>query len=533
MCRRDIFFIFLTTLLLALPASYEPHHFAKALFLGSFFQSLAFAFVLMWLTKRCHRCRMATWLVLFLLFVVETFTYLRFDSRFNPGILVLVLQTNWREMREFFSVYVLTLPSMLLLLNVVVVLLALLKVFAVLSEKPVLKCRPSIVVSVAAILFGLLLPLAPLPFPIGNNTLVEFFKSVDFVFKKHEELSAITQMVDRVKVSKTPEQKDAPLIVLVIGESFNKHHASVYGYGLPTTPTLATEKEQGRLLVYDGVKSSTNGTNVAMRLLFSLESCNSAATDSSRFVLMPVVFKKAGYKVAYFDNQYTRSSGGELDYSCGYFLNPPYINSHSFDYRNDELFDYDGDFIEHYADKFLKASKSLNIIHLMGQHFDASKRYPEAFRKFTAADVKRSDLSEGERSQVAEYDNATRYNDHVLARIFQIFAHEDAVVVYLSDHGEQIYDGKAHYFGRMFGSLKDPETLTNVYEVPFLVWCSDKYRTRHADQYEALRSMTSAPLCHDDTSYLLFHLAGIDFNYNNERRCLLHPYYTPHQPILE
>ena len=50
---------------------------------------------------------------------------------------------------------------------------------------------------------------------------------------------------------------------------------------------------------------------------------------------------------------------------------------------------------------------------------------------------------------MAHYDNATRWNDEVVDRILSNFANEDAVVVYFSDHGEEVYDGSISLYGRI------------------------------------------------------------------------------------
>ena len=42
--------------------------------------------------------------------------------------------------------------------------------------------------------------------------------------------------IEKIKVENSDQH--APLIVLVIGESFNKYHSSLYGYELKTNPLL-------------------------------------------------------------------------------------------------------------------------------------------------------------------------------------------------------------------------------------------------------------------------------------------------------
>ena len=532
----DILFIIVCTLLMSLPASYEPHHFAKALFAGALVQSFGYTLLLWLFTRKSAGIKKFVFTFLFVLFFIETFTYLRFDSRFNPSILTIILQTSIQETIEFLKTFVFSFSVLALIVVTVVVYYLLFKLIFN-SDRLVGYIRKiqlfimSVIISFSFSLFFL-----PLPFPLGHNTLNELFVSVDFVRNKHEEIEVMKEMLDRIEIYDTPEKDHVPVIVLVIGESFNKYHSSLYGYGLPTSPYLEKERDKGQLIVYSNAKSPTNGTSFAMRYVFTLKTCDNNSSLERQCILMPGVFKKSGYSVSYFDNQYTRSSGGALDYSCAYFLNPQYINDSCFDYRNTETCQYDGDFIDKYRDSLSKSNNSLNIIHLTGQHFDAESRYPEGFGVFGSKDIekmRRPDLNDSERQKVAAYDNATRYNDYVLNKIIQLFNDRDAVVIYFSDHGEQVYDGKQHYFGRTFGSVHDEETIKNVYQIPFMIWCSELFRTKHPEKYQALVDSKDDTICCDDIPYLLFDLADIDFNYSCNQRSFIHHSYQPHQTVYE
>ena len=516
---------------MSLPASYEPHHFSKALFAGALVQSAAYSVILAWLTRKSKVARNVVLVALALLFALETYAYITFDSRLTPSILTLILQTSWKEIGEFFSVYVWswrTLGFMAVLAVLVAAYCYVRRRFF--SDVAIRKWLKYAAIALTAT--GLALFFIPLPFPLGQNTLNQLYLSGQFVWETHQEIETMETMIDRINITKTPTEEDAPVMVLVIGESFNKYHSNLYGYALPTQPRLTEERDSGRLIVYTHAMTPTNGTAYAMRYLFTQKGCGETA-DSTDCVLMPAVFRKAHYQVAYFDNQYTRASGGSLDYSCGYFLNPEYINDHCFDYRNDQTMDYDADFVEHYRTAFRRHPRSLNIIHLMGQHFDAAKRYPESFDKLHASDIHRSDLNEGECTQVAQYDNATLYNDYTLARIFDIFKDVDAVVVYLADHGEQIYDDGEPVYGRMFGSQQSKATLKNVYQIPLMIWCSNTYQTKHPDDFRRLSDARDRTICAADIPYLLYDLAGIDFNYHHPERSFIQPSFQSHQTILQ
>lgn len=527
----NILFLFIITGLLALPASYEPHHFAKALLVGALMQSFAYGSIMLLVARRWRWLKRLLFTVVYILFCVETFLFLRFGSRLDPNMLTMALQTNMHEAGEFVSIYLVSLFTLVFLIVAIGIWSAVYQGLD--TEKNVvcltrwampIKCGIALLA-----ITGLAMPFIQLPFPLGENTFNRACSSFAFVIERHGEVDKMTETIDKIEVTHYPDETNAPVIVLVIGESFNKMHSSLYGYDLPTSPNLENEQRKGQLLVYDKAMSPTNGTDHAMRYIFSLKGCEPADTTYRQYVLFPAVFKKAGYRVAYFDNQYTRSSGGSLDYSCGYFLNPQYINDNCFDFRNSEIRIYDGDFVALYKHKFLKQAKSLNIIHLMGQHFDARLRYPtDGFSRFTYSDIKRSDLRDRERRQVADYDNATLYNDYVVNEIICSFKDCNTVVVYLSDHGEQVYEGPNRYFGRGFGSSEDPITVKSVYEVPFMLWCSDTFIKSNSSKFAALRRASNQRLCTADLAYLLFDLADIDFNYNVKSKSCIDKMYRPH-----
>lgn len=528
----DILFIIACTLMMSIPASYEPNHFAKALFVGSFFQSLSYTLLIFLLVRNNYAIRQVILTLLYILFFLETFTYIRFDSRLDPSIVTLILQTSPQETKEFLSIYLLDTTVLLSLLCMIVCYVLLFYILKFTQYIILVSFKKSLlIIPLLFILFGLSLFFIQLPFPLGNNTINELFISLQFVKDNHGELQQMEEMLDDIKIEKGTCNSKSPVIVLVIGESFNKYHSSLYGYSLPTSPKLCEEKRQHNLLVFNHAHTPTNGTSFAMKYLFTLKSCNS--TDSSKYILMPAVFRRAGYKVGYFDNQYTRFSGGSLDYSCGYFLNPQRINNSCFDYRNNDIMTFDGDFVKKYKRIFFKTPGSLNIIHLKGQHFDAAQRYPSSFSRFSNNDIHRQDLNEYQRSQVAAYDNATLYNDHVISDILSFFNNTDAVIIYLSDHGEQIYDDDNHYFGRVFGSDKDKTTLKNVYQVPLMIWCSNLFIQQHPDKYNAIMASVNRSVCIDDIAYLMFDLADIDFNFNKPSRSMINSSYHAHETVIE
>ena len=69
------------------------------------------------------------------------------------------------------------------------------------------------------------------------------------------------------------------------------------------------------------------------------------------------------------------------------------------------------------------------------------ERCPKEFVKFDRRDVKSHlSLSDEQRSVVADYLNATFYNDFIVDSIIRMFSDRNAIVIYFSDHGEEVYN---------------------------------------------------------------------------------------------
>ena len=170
---------------------------------------------------------------------------------------------------------------------------------------------------------------------------------------------------------------------------------------------------------------------------------------------------------------------------------------------------------------------SLTIVHLLGQHVGFSYRYPSPSLGggwgetplFTADSIRRNEpwLTDDMKAEIAHYDNATLYNDYVIQQLTQLYADGNSVLVYLSDHGEEVYDYRPR-FGREGHGDPTPEEIHWQYEVPLMVWCSPRYAEKHPDIVEALRKAVDRPFSIDNTCHLLFHLAGLRTPYYISRR---------------
>lgn len=358
-----------------------------------------------------------------------------------------------------------------------------------------------------------------------NTPINNLLFAIKMRYLANEGLTVLADSQDKVNVADCQYSSDN--IILVIGESYIKSHSQLYGYNKNTTP-LQMERtklsDKGCLIPFTDVVSPSNLTSVVFKNAFSLHSVD----EKSEWIdapLFPVLFRAAGYKVFFVTNQYVQTLNSDIfNLSGGLFLNHSRLSKAQFDYRNTSTHRYDMGLLEDYDSlKQYKGNHNLFIFHLAGQHIDFYKRSPDMYKKFTVSDYQdRTDLNESEKQLVADYDNATYYNDIVVDSIIKRFENDNAILIYMPDHGEECFD-ELHRMGRLPADYYTPEVLRQEYRIPFWVWCSKSYLDTHSEILKLISDSRSKPFMTDDLPHLLLYLAGISCDSYNERRNIISP----------
>jgi len=337
-----------------------------------------------------------------------------------------------------------------------------------------------------------------------------------------------------------PLPSDSLDIVLVIGESYARGHSQLYGYRRPTTPFQLAEARAGRSIVFDSVYSTARRTSPSVRALMSLsdEAAGEGWADS---VFVPLVFRRAGWDVVMLDNQYVEDAT-VAGYTLNSFLYNPWLT--------DSVYSYVSQFSDPSDDmKFVEAQsftppirrsspRCLYIYHLWGQHIPACDRVPDepCNHVFTAADYadrREPWMTDEMRAQLADYDNAMLYGDRVLGRIVARHAARASVVVFISDHGEELYDFRPVYGRVGAGSevLADSALLHRytelLYGVPLTIWMSQRYRELYPADSAAFATAASRPGSLGVLGYTLLRLARISTPHYRPDRDILAPEYVP------
>lgn len=492
-----------------------------------------------------------------LICLVDAWCLISVESHITPQILSNILLSNSREIKEYVSAFV----DWHVLSHWQIIGLLFLALLFPLSLLPRINmCLCVIHKKVCLAGWGLLLLSMVTEIRPAYHYVLLYKKDLDvtslegLIFRHyHEEvptplhrlffayysLNQSAQVLEGIKGSTYAAQIDScshqsPHIVLIIGESYNKHHSTLYGYSLPTTPLQQRRKNKGELFVFQDVITRWNITSNVFLDIFSMweQGVDISFCESPLF---PVFFRQAGYAVNFFSNQFLLRGfrKGATNQAGHFFLADTELSNRLFSHRNRRSDKYDMGIIKQvidYKNDNVLEDYSLDIIHLRGQHFEYEERYPHDEAAFTLQDYQDRLLSDEAQRIVMHYDNATAYNDLVVDSLLTFYEQEEAVVIYVSDHGEEVYDDLPIY-GRLF-QQPTSEQAHQEYEIPMWIWCSESYRSKHPALTSHIQESANKPFMTDGLPHLLLALAGISCPWTCDSQNILSSHYLPRQRII-
>lgn len=502
---------------------------------------------------------------------VDVFCFMKFQATLNPTMLLLVGETNSREAGEFFTSY---LSTDVLFSGVgIVILIMLIHVFSVFVPRlmkklplnmPVKYRKPlSLAVEYAGPAAGtaviILLVFSISASEHNKREMADMFSKQNIGQVEHELTTSdcaqfylplyrlafsvfsnklASQQIDKLIVAKDRVTVDScsfrsPYIVLIIGESYNKYHSQLYGYDKPTAPRQMSRMRRGRLVTFSDVVAPWNLTSFVFKNMFSTHVVGLEG-EWCDYPLFPEIFRKAGYHVTFITNQFLpKAKEAVYDFSGGFFLNNAELSGAQFDTRNSSVHKFDDGILKDYERlKKHNTENNLIIFHVMGQHVGYNSRYPKSRRKFHGDDYDRPDLSIRDRDILSHYDNATLYNDSIVDGILKFFEEEEAVAIYLSDHGEECFNDGFRHYGRNHSAEITPRLAHQEFDVPFWIWCSHKYAVKHPDILSEVIGARDRRMMTDALPHLLLYLGGIATEDYHAEYNILSPEYNGKRPRI-
>ena len=315
-------------------------------------------------------------------------------------------------------------------------------------------------------------PAEPWQMVIGYLQYRKQLGSMQALLDKNKKLPPITNLQDR----------DATLpatLVLVIGESTNRQHMSLYGYPRQTTPRLDAIREQ--LIVFDKVVSPRPFTIESLEQILTFADQENPDLSLQKPSLMNMM-KQAEYKTYWITNQQTISKRNTMLTNFSKQMDVQHYMNHS---RAQNSREYDANVFKPFREVLADdAPRKFIVVHLLGTHMKYDYRYPPEFARFNDRNGIPAAISDDKVAAINAYDNAVLYNDYIVSTLQETLKarNERSLMVFFADHGEDVYDTPPHNF---LGRNEEKPTMA-MYAVPMLMWLSPAWQASIDHDFRAL-----------------------------------------------
>ncbi|MDE6380036.1 MAG: phosphoethanolamine transferase [Muribaculaceae bacterium] len=325
--------------------------------------------------------------------------------------------------------------------------------------------------------------------PVGTRMPYVFYCTVDQYLDNRININENRTTFDNVEVSVADS---VPLdVVFVIGESLRADHLSLNGYSRPTTPLL---EKDSNVISFPHMRTIPCFTHLSVPYILTLaDSVNSArAFDDQSFITL---FKKAGFSTAWISSQDETPAYAYFMHECDTI-----IMTHA----SKSLYDFgkwlDSDILPEFTAHGFKGERNLTVLHTIGSHWWYPSHYDEedaVFKPETGSRI----LSELSREEIVNsYDNTIVATDRFLSAVIRQLRDRNAILIYISDHGEALGEDGNYLHGADYPELHNPACL---------VWYSDAYGQRYPERIEALRRNSSRRWLSDSMFHTVLDAASL------------------------
>lgn len=442
------------------------------------------------------------------IFVADMFLFYKFDAILDQAKIAIVLGTNPYTIREFFIDYVISPTSLFVVAAVVGVVTVGRKYRSKISFElpkkyynlPAYCFVISVVVCISLGIKNFQGWMGLIDNPIYttssiNRVVIDTYRAWTAFGNEEEIFASMDNSAEKVIENKA----DIPYVVIVLGESADRNKMHGYGYRLENTPYLDTQLSLGVGVAFTDTIAPANVTTPAMEYIFTFYSKEDKGKWYEHQNLIDVL-RKSGYFTAWISNQSPQNINGNMDEVLAKRSNVARFTNYSANPKRP----YDEEVIPLLDECLSEASaeKQFYVVHIEGSHDVFKLRYPEAFAKFNAADEQESNPKWAQMK--AEYDNTFLYTDYLMEEIIKRFADKDCLLVYLSDHGNEVYDGR-DFCGHSGENLRN----RHMVEIPFVVWGSEKFWAKRPELKQRVFAAKDRPFMTDDFIHFLLDITGI------------------------
>lgn len=260
---------------------------------------------------------------------------------------------------------------------------------------------------------------------------------------------------------------DSLTVVFVLGETLRADHLSLNGYERETTPLLSKRKN---LISFPHIYSPYTHTNPSLPYILTRADSLSperAYTETSLISL----FGKCGFYSAWIGNQDPADTYIGLMYECDTIL---YAHPEKTSYVYQNWLDEDLLPMVKKQQNVSNPNKLL-ILHTIGSHWYYNNHVSADCTRFLPTTTTRVLSQCSEEELINSYDNTVVYADYFLNKLIHLFENENAIVIFLSDHGESLGEDGHWLHANDMPAEKNPACI---------IWFSEKYKAKHLDCFK-------------------------------------------------
>ena len=333
------------------------------------------------------------------------------------------------------------------------------------------------------------------------------------------------------KVEIVSDKSDTPFFIFVVGESESRLVMGLYNKKYDSTPLCQKLVDSGNMFAFTNTISMKSVTALCIPPLLSFMENTNTTPDLTKFDSIVDVFDKANYQTFWISNHEKITK--DMSYATILMMKSNY-NAHvakvegCSEYvpwlcQKDEAVLKPLD--EYIQNKVPQKEKNFFVLHIMGSHARYIDRYPDNFNRFTANDIKENNLNEKQKETFALYLNSVYYTDYVLNEIISRFKDRDAVLVYVPDHGEELWQG---------GFIGHGPTNVSKYmvEIPMLIWFSDKHKDKHPEDVARIQNSLDKPFMTDNLVHVMLDLAKIETKQYDATKSVINPAFIARDRIV-
>lgn len=292
---------------------------------------------------------------------------------------------------------------------------------------------------------------------------------------------------------------DSLTVVLVIGESLRADHLQINGYERATTPNLVLDS---MVVSLPNVYTEACYTHTSVpHILTRADSIAPERAYTERSFIS--ILNKCGFRTSWLANQESVNNYVYFMNECDTLI---YANSGKSMYVFDKWLDED---LLPLFDAELSREEPLKfvLLHTIGSHWWYESHYTDDYRKFEPVIKSRVVSSCSDEELINSYDNTILYSDYIWSELIDRLKDKQAILIYISDHGESLGEDGMYLHGADHYTLHYPACF---------VWTSKLYADKYPDKVAALKENS---IRHYRTDFLFHSIlsgADVDSEYIND-----------------